>query len=386
MLIEDRIDVTQRTKTDEGFLVVPATFARVGIQAYTARQVGIQDGDPMRLIRVYRPPEEVFRPESLKSFERKPVTNEHPPAGTSVTADNAREYAVGMSGEEVVQDGQFVKGSITIHDGNAVRAVESGKRQVSLGYECEFEMTSGKTQDGLDYDAIQRNIRGNHIAIVARGRCGPACSIADGAECDGTCNHEGGDPVKTQKIKVGDSEFEVPESVAQHIARLTTDMEEAEKKAKDMEEAKAKADEDKKKSEDEAEEAKKAKDKAEAARDAALENTVSKDEVQALVADQAELLVVAKRLEPTLDAKGLSANQIRREVVKAKLGDSAIEGKSDAYIEGRFEALAEGGGESARFDRRNPITEDGADTRTGPQKAHDEASNALENAWKKSAA
>ncbi|MGB1276011.1 MAG: DUF2213 domain-containing protein, partial [Nannocystaceae bacterium] len=65
-------------------------------------------------------------------------------------------------------------------DKATIEAIESGKRQVSNGYMADYDMTPGVTPDGQEYDAVQRNIRGNHIAIVDRARCGPVCAVADG--------------------------------------------------------------------------------------------------------------------------------------------------------------------------------------------------------------
>jgi hypothetical protein len=45
-------------------------------------------------------------------------------------------------------------------------------REVSCGYTCDCDPTPGK-YEGERYDCVQRNIRYNHVAIVARGRAGP---------------------------------------------------------------------------------------------------------------------------------------------------------------------------------------------------------------------
>jgi hypothetical protein len=70
-------------------------------------------------------------------------------------------------------DGEFVATTIVVENADAIRAVEQGKRELSCGYECELEEKPGVTADGQRYDAIQRNIRGNHVALVTKGRAGP---------------------------------------------------------------------------------------------------------------------------------------------------------------------------------------------------------------------
>ena len=68
MFLEDRSPISsERTYTDEGFLVVPARISRTGIQEYLAVEMGLTDRDPNDIIRVYRPEEEVFSDLSLSS-------------------------------------------------------------------------------------------------------------------------------------------------------------------------------------------------------------------------------------------------------------------------------------------------------------------------------
>lgn len=156
---------------------VPGILARTGIQTYLARELGISDRDPQSHIRLYRPPEEVFNAESMKSFDGLPVTLEHPP-GNMVTAGSWRKHAVG-SVHDVVGDGTFMRGNLIVNDEKAIKAIESGKKELSNGYVFSLDMTPGNTPDGLAYDGVQRNIRGNHVAIVSAGRCGSACAISD---------------------------------------------------------------------------------------------------------------------------------------------------------------------------------------------------------------
>jgi len=89
MYIQDRLNLpTERTYTEEGFLRVPARISRTGTQTYLAAELGLKDREPTDLIVAYRPPEEVFDPESLASFAAKPVvplpkkgSNTTPPLG-----------------------------------------------------------------------------------------------------------------------------------------------------------------------------------------------------------------------------------------------------------------------------------------------------------------
>ena len=130
MLVHDLISASERTKTPQGFLLVPAAFARTGIHDYRAGQVGITDRDPNDVVKVYRPPEEVFADGSMQSFARVPVTNDHPGGDGQVTLDNINSLSVGMSDPEVVRDGDLMRGTLLITDGpkriNRILCVLSG--------------------------------------------------------------------------------------------------------------------------------------------------------------------------------------------------------------------------------------------------------------------
>lgn len=168
---------TQRQYTDEGFLRVPGNVARTGIQEYLAKELGL-DGNPNRIVRVYRPPEEVFNAESLSSYDGVDVTIEHP--GGLVNSDNFRKVTAGVVRGVGVQDGEFVKlPELIIKDKAAIDAINSGKCELSAGYTAIYDECPGVTPDGEAYDYVQRNIRINHVALVDRARAGYQARIFD---------------------------------------------------------------------------------------------------------------------------------------------------------------------------------------------------------------
>ncbi len=168
---------SERRYTPEGFLIATAKLARSGIQPYRASEFSSESGDPMRILNIYRPPEEVFAPEALASFENAPLTNDHP-SGFWVNTDNWRHLALGSVRNIRQQDG-YVIGDLIVQDKSTIALIESGKVGLSAGYQSQKEMTPGLTPDGQPYDGIQRNIRINHIALVRSPRCGPTCRIED---------------------------------------------------------------------------------------------------------------------------------------------------------------------------------------------------------------
>lgn len=151
-------------KTPEGYIIDTPIIARTGIQWYK------RDG---RDVAEYRPVEEVFAPESLASFVGRPLTIDHP--SFMVRSENVRDVVVGAILGEPWRDGQNLRARVVVHDKRAVDLIERGlKAELSVGYTVETEQVAGVTSEGAHYDAIQRNIRCNHLSIVTRGRAGNA--------------------------------------------------------------------------------------------------------------------------------------------------------------------------------------------------------------------
>ena len=189
MHFKDRIAVTSRDVTPEGYLRVGARISRSGIQEYRRGELGL-DGDPRAIFRVFRPEAEVFSDESLASFALKPVTDNHP--AELVTAASFSKLAVGFTGESIARDGDYVRTTMLLTSPAAIEKVRAGKSELSNGYTCDLEYGEGATPNGETFDAVQKTIRGNHIAIVDAGRCGSECRIddrgcGDGCEC-ASCN------------------------------------------------------------------------------------------------------------------------------------------------------------------------------------------------------
>lgn len=178
LTISDRASypITHREFTDEGFLRVPGRVARTGIQIYLAKELGL-DGDPMRQVRVYRSPDEVFKPESLATYQSAVLTDTHPKE--LVTAKTYKQHSVGDSRSEGRQDGDFVVCDLVFKDEGAIKAIMNGKCELSAGYTAEYVEQKGVTADGEEYDYIQRDIRINHVAIVDRARAGANARLFD---------------------------------------------------------------------------------------------------------------------------------------------------------------------------------------------------------------
>jgi len=158
------------TKTPEGFLIchnVP--IARTGWQEYLPREIGLQGEG---LIKVYRSEEEVFSPATIASFEGKPVTDNHP--SQDVRPDNIAAYGKGHAQNVRRGSGELsdtLLADLIITAPTLIAEIESGKREVSCGYECDYVQVNGRYE--------QQAIRGNHVAVVEKGRAGNRIAIKD---------------------------------------------------------------------------------------------------------------------------------------------------------------------------------------------------------------
>lgn len=161
------------SETPEGFLACKCVpIGRVGEMTYAVGECPIPPG-PDGTVIVTRSQEELFRPETIASFEGKSVTILHPedfvhPQNWSALSkgvvQNVRR-GEGPQGNDLVAD-------LLITDSQAIALVKAGLREVSCGYEAEY------TQTGVGR-GVQTNIIGNHLALVREGRAGSSYAIND---------------------------------------------------------------------------------------------------------------------------------------------------------------------------------------------------------------
>ena len=167
----DRIS-PHMTTTPEGFLIChDVPIARTGEMDYRAADL-LLDGDPDRLVKAYRHPEDVFDPAAIASFEGKEVTSGHPTE--DVGPENHAAYSKGHI-QNVRRQGDYLIADLHLKDAALISDVRNGVlREVSCGYHCSY------VPEGDGYR--QQEIRGNHVAVVPRGRAGREVAIKDSAE------------------------------------------------------------------------------------------------------------------------------------------------------------------------------------------------------------
>lgn len=150
------------TRTADGRLIAEAHFTRAGILEYPDRNY------PGGIRRELRPESEVFDSKSMESAQNLVATQDHPPR--MITAKTAKTYMVGMTGDRVMRDDDHLKGKVTIANAPTIDKMDSGDDEVSLGYVCVVDNTPGVDPKYGRYDAVQRVIRYNHLAVaLSRG-------------------------------------------------------------------------------------------------------------------------------------------------------------------------------------------------------------------------
>ena len=173
-----RLSENMSMREPEGYLLcLNVPVARSGTQEYLPGELGLPAGTEAAsedgLIPVLRPEEEVFSRECMSSFEGMPVTNDHPPDG--VTAENIRRLQMGHAHNirrGVGDESDLLLADLLITDPRLIELIlHQGKREISCGYTYLLSEENGQF--------VQRQIRGNHVAVVDAGRAGPRVCIKD---------------------------------------------------------------------------------------------------------------------------------------------------------------------------------------------------------------
>lgn len=314
-----------------GWLKADAYLTRCGIFTY-AKADGTQ-------YRELRPQEEVFRSDSLDSLRQVPLTLGHPKEGNGLlTAENAKQYTVGNVGYGYPDGDVYVSGPVLITDAAAVSAVEGGTQELSCGYTADMDETPGEWM-GMPYDAVQRNIEYNHVAILEKGRAGSAVRIKldgqDAVQIETPKPGSPGSPLSgvapkehTVKIKLDEQEHDIADAAALAIereraktqARLDAATDAAKKAQTDAATAQAKLD----------------------AATAQIKELSDPKALSAKVAARAALEVDARRyLGNDVKLDELSDQAVKLEVLKTLRPETKLDGKDPVYVTAYYDATIE---------------------------------------------
>lgn len=155
-------------------------ISKVGVFPYSGAQIGHPDLNPEDIYMVYRPDTELSSEDTINSFKLLPFTDEHAMLGSEDDGlmPAEKKGIHGIIGENVYFEDGYLKANLKIFSEEVNDLIKNGKKELSIGYRCIYDIQKG-IYDGQAYDAIQRQIRGNHIALVEEGRSGPDVAVLD---------------------------------------------------------------------------------------------------------------------------------------------------------------------------------------------------------------
>lgn len=308
-----------RSFTQEGYLkCVNVRLAKAPqVRQYYAYEFPNLEGySADQVINVYVSSDDLFKPDVIKSFNGVDATDYHPPKN-EINASNWKDYHIGDC-ENVRQEGEFMMGDLIIKDQNSINAIQSNERiEISLGYSADLVIEQGTAPDGTPYQAKFINFKGNHVALVKYGRCGGDCRIGDqkpnpkgkkmevkvnGIRFEIGDNQALADALKQQedqlqnlkaaKLKVGDKQFTIGDeltAVQAVVDKLQTENADLTQKVGDLE-----------------------------------KNQITPEKLDQVVAERASVVADAVALVPGIKTEGCSCEQIKRDVIAAKAGDSLV--------------------------------------------------------------
>ena len=136
--------------------------------------------EPDRIYQVYRPEEEIKK--AASTFKLVPLVDDHTMLGPDFTP--AEQKGVhGVLGEDIQERNGTLFADVKIFSEQLKREIQDGKKELSLGYFCKYDLTPGQ-YNGMHYDAVQRDLKGNHIALVDNGRMGHDVRVMDAMAFD----------------------------------------------------------------------------------------------------------------------------------------------------------------------------------------------------------
>ena len=157
------------------WLIERNPISKEGVFPYLGKTISPQL-EPNKVYNVYRPFNEISKEDTLKSFDGVPFINGHEMIGENFTPYDKR-HADGIL-MNVEADNGMLFGDLKIFSEDMKSKIKAGKKELSLGYKCDYRLCKG-VFNGVPYDAVQVNLRGNHIALVDKGRMGNDVRVYD---------------------------------------------------------------------------------------------------------------------------------------------------------------------------------------------------------------
>jgi uncharacterized protein len=346
--------------TEEGYLKGEASVSRVGVFKYRNADGSIRSE--------LRHPDDVFAAESLNTLKNIPITFNHPEGYELVNSDNASRLMGGMTGDNVyVVDDRLLNVSLAITDGKMIDKIKKhGIKELSMGYTRTIVPEEG-VYKGQSYTHRQKDIKYNHLAIVAEGRAGREVRLITMDGIDYECLHS--ENINNDKEEINLMDEKELNKITDRLDSIEKVMQVAKDSAHESELNQAKATIETLNGEIEGLKAKL--------------NNVANDSsndvlIQEKVKERVDIMVKAKGLVALDNANNLSNREIMEASIKAASKDIVLDGKTDDYVAGVFNGLATDSNNSIN-QMRHLVAKDSADDGMTLAKARQEIFNKHNN-------
>ncbi|HDT0786488.1 TPA: DUF2213 domain-containing protein [Klebsiella aerogenes] len=172
----DRASV--RTYSKDGVLHVSVSpISKAMVCPYYGREIPDSEAlglEPNKIYYLYRDPEELKK--AAATFNNLPLLNKHIP----ITAhDLPKENIVGTTGSEASFEAPYLNNSLAVWEADAIAGIDSEEQsELSSSYHYRADMTPGEAE-GVKFDGVMRDLKGNHVALVPEGRAGADVVVGD---------------------------------------------------------------------------------------------------------------------------------------------------------------------------------------------------------------
>lgn len=171
-------DESVRSIDESGHLRIAKTvISKAQVDPYFGREIPGYEAmglAPDRIYKMLRCPAELEK--SAATAKGKQILFKHIYVDSKTPE---KDLTVGAIGSDVTYEDGKLYADLTFWDDEAIALIDSEKmEQLSYSYYFDPVMTPGDFE-GAAYDGVMRNIHGNHLALVERGRIGRDAVISD---------------------------------------------------------------------------------------------------------------------------------------------------------------------------------------------------------------
>ena len=166
-------DVDGRLKVEQSNISRAMVCDYLGSEIPDSELLGL---DPNKIYKLFRDPDELAK--AAHTFNNIQLLSEHVPVST---VDIQKDLIIGCTGTDTIFEFPFLKNSLCVWTKDGIDRVENKEAQeISCSYRYVADMTPGEFE-GTAYDAVMREIHGNHVILTPAGRCGPTVIVGDAA-------------------------------------------------------------------------------------------------------------------------------------------------------------------------------------------------------------